>query len=71
MQIKSIVHKFPQFSELEIYGLGDLHIGSLEFNKREFKKVTEKILSKDNRFCVFSGDLLDNGIEGSKTSPYS
>jgi predicted phosphodiesterase len=71
MQIKSIVHKFPQFSELEIYGLGDLHIGSKEYNSREFRRVIEKILEKENRYCVLCGDLLDNGIEGSKTSPYS
>jgi predicted phosphodiesterase len=71
MRIKAIQRRFPQFQELEIYGLGDLHIGSREFNQRDFKEVVLEILEKENRYCVVLGDVVDNGLENSKTSPYS
>jgi predicted phosphodiesterase len=71
MNIPCLTYHFPQFLELEIYGLGDLHIGSREFNKREFIKESAKILEKENRYCVILGDIIDNGLENSKTSPYS
>jgi predicted phosphodiesterase len=71
MHIKAIQWRFPQFSELEVYGLGDLHIGSREFDAAQFKRVVQEILDKDNRYCVILGDVVDNGLENSKTSPYT
>jgi hypothetical protein len=71
MQIKALQYRFSEEKEIEIYGLGDIHIGSAEFNRKAFEKVVSEILEKENRYCVVLGDVVDNGIEGSKTSPYS
>jgi predicted phosphodiesterase len=71
MNIKAIVRRFPELGEIEVYGLGDLHIGSREFDKRAFKGIVQEILAKGNRYCVVLGDVVDNGLENSKTSPYS
>ncbi len=67
-----IVHKLPE--ELEyanIYPLGDLHIGSDMFNEDIWKRWKKLVMDDPNGYIVFIGDLLDNGLRNSKTSPYN
>lgn len=68
--IKMICHKLSFPEGIELYGLSDLHIGSPEFDEGAFTAATREILSKDNRFVILDGDIVDNGVKSSVTSPY-
>lgn len=66
---KMITHKM-EYPEIEIYPIADLHVGSKEFNEPLFQKLSREIMSEPNRFVVLIGDLVDNGIKSSVSSPY-
>jgi predicted phosphodiesterase len=65
-----ICHKLDFPGGIEIYGIADLHAGSREFSEPEFRKVTKEILAAPNRYVVLAGDMIDNGVKSSVTSPY-
>lgn len=70
MAIPMIVHKLDHKDGIYIYGLSDLHIGSMEFNEKKFIEFTNSILKEENRYCVVVGDIIDNGTKNSVTGPY-
>lgn len=66
-----IVQKLPsELDYINVYPLGDLHIGSPEFDQEQWDKW-KKIVSEDERgYIVLIGDLMDNGLRNSKTNVY-
>jgi len=52
-------------NEIKIIPLGDLHIGSTEFNLEKWKKIKKYIMENQNTFVVILGDLLDNQTKNS------
>lgn len=68
--IKMICHRIHDFNSIEIYPISDLHVGSKEFNEAQFQKLVREILAEPNRFVVIAGDIVDNGVKSSVTSPY-
>lgn len=68
--IKMLTHKINGFEEIEIIPLGDWHIGSRECRIDVIKDLIKYILAAPNRFCTLDGDLEDNGVKSSVTSPY-
>lgn len=66
-----IVKQYPKdFEVLRVYAIGDVHVGSPEFNERAIKKKIQII--KDDPFGVVSlcGDLGDYGLKNAKTNVY-
>lgn len=57
-------------NEVEIYGMGDLHIGSANCNLQLISDLIDHILKKKNRYVVFNGDLLDCTYADSKGNVY-
>lgn len=55
---------------IEIVPISDLHIGSKEFEEGQFNRLVREILASENTYCVLVGDITDNGIKSSVTSPY-
>lgn len=55
---------------INIYPIGDLHIGSASFNTRIFKKWRETVLADPYGYVVMVGDMMDNGLKNSKTNSY-
>ena len=55
---------------MEIHPLGDLHVGSREFDESAFLRWRDMILSKPNRYVVLLGDIVDNSVKSSVGSPY-
>ena len=55
---------------LRVYAIGDVHVGSREFNERTVRRKIEII--KNDSFGVVSlcGDLGDYGLKNSKTNVY-
>lgn len=68
-RIRMIEHSFS--STIEVYVLSDLHIGSPEFAEAAFERIVAHILADPYRHVIIAGDLIDNGIKSSVTSPYS
>lgn len=56
---------------INLYPLGDLHIGSPLHNPDAFQKWYEDVQSDPNGFVVLVGDLMDIGIKSSKSSVYN
>ncbi len=68
---KLVTHKLPEdMDHVNIYPLGDLHIGSPNFDEKSFKNWKKKVCSDKNSRVVLVGDLLDNGLKNSHTNSY-
>ena len=66
-----IVHKFDRgVEEIRIYPLGDVHIGSQEFNESQWKKWKKLVMDDENGYIIILGDMMDNGLKNSKTNSY-
>jgi len=68
--IRMICHKITDYPEIELYPISDLHVGSKEFDEAQFQKLSREIMAQPNRFVMMAGDLVDNGIKSSVSSPY-
>ena len=68
--MRMICHKLSHPEGIELYGISDLHVGSKEFDEATFQKASREILERENRYVVVVGDIVDNGIKSSVTSPY-
>lgn len=66
-----ILHKLPrELGHINIYPLGDLHIGSPQFNFKIWEKWKAMVQNDPNGYVVIIGDLMDNGLKSSKTNSY-
>lgn len=66
-----IVHKLSmEYPYINIYGIGDKHIGSKECDIKRLKKQVSTILDDEYGYCVICGDLINNGLKNSKTNTY-
>ena len=66
-----IVRELPRdLDKINVYPLGDLHIGSPEFSYNKWDKWKHMVKEDKNGYIVIIGDLMDNGLIGSKTNPY-
>lgn len=61
---KLIVHHFPD--GIKIIPIGDVHFGAKGCELTLFKQVLKQIEEEPNTYCVFVGDLFDNGILSGK-----
>lgn len=68
--IKMLCYDFPDKEYVTLHGLADTHIGSPQFERAKLEKHLAKIMSDPNSYLVLAGDLIDNGLKGSKTNVY-
>lgn len=62
--------KFENNDFLNLYPLGDTHIGSNEFYLELFKQWVEVVKNDPNGAVVIIGDLLNMGLKNSKSNVY-
>ena len=55
---------------INIYPLGDLHIGSGNFNHEAWSRWKSTVQNDPYSYIVLVGDLLDNGLKSSLTNSY-
>jgi len=68
---KLVTHKLPDTQPyVNIYPIGDLHIGSPNFNKKSFKRWKKMVESDPFGKIVMVGDMIDNGLKSSHTNSY-
>lgn len=65
-----IQSKFEELEYLNIYPLGDVHIGSKECDMELLKKWVEMVKNDPNGAVVIIGDMLNNGLKNSKSNVY-
>lgn len=56
--------------KINVYALGDVHVGSAEFNETAIKKKIQIILDDPDGVVCLCGDLGDFGLKNSKTNVY-
>ena len=62
--------KFDEFPHLNIYPLGDVHIGSKECNMELLKKWIDIIKNDPFARVVIIGDIMNMGLKNSKSNVY-
>ena len=60
---KLIVRDFD--TDITIYPISDVHLGSLEHNKKEWDKFVNKIANEPNSYIILAGDLMNNATRSS------
>lgn len=69
-ELKVIFRKLPNFDEIELYPVADLHWEDPNTNKDLFMKFVAYILDKPNRYIVVNGDITDDAIISSVSDIY-
>ena len=62
--------KFIDKEKLNVYPLGDVHIGSKEFDLKLFQQWIEMVKSDPNGAVVIVGDVMNMGLRNSKSNVY-
>ena len=62
--------KFENLDHLNIYPLGDVHIGSKEFDLDLFNEWIEVVKNDPNGAVVIIGDMMNMGLRTSKSNVY-
>ena len=62
--------KFENLDHLNIYPLGDVHIGSKEFDANLFNEWIEVVKNDPNGAVVIIGDMMNMGLRTSKSNVY-
>lgn len=62
--------KFDKSTTLNIYPIGDVHIGSKEFDLDLFKQWVDVVKNDPNGHVVIVGDMMNMGLRNSKSNVY-
>ena len=65
-----ITHKFDEAQYINIYPLGDVHIGSKECNVSLFKEWIEMVRQDPFGYVVIIGDIMNMGLKNSRSNVY-
>lgn len=66
-----IVHKLSkELPFINLYPIADVHIGSLEFDEKMFKKWLKTVSDDAYGYVIMAGDLMNMGLKSSKTNCY-
>lgn len=66
-----IKHKLSEeLPYINVYPIGDLHIGSGNFNEKSYKRWKEHVINDPYGKVVIVGDMIDNALKTSKTNSF-
>lgn len=69
--LEIIKREYPKsYDTLRVYAIGDVHVGSREFNEEVIKKKIDIIKNDKHGVLSICGDLGDFGLKNSKTNVY-
>lgn len=69
--MRVIKHDLPDFDEIEVIAMADLHIGDPLSDVRRVKDTLEYVRQAENRYLILNGDLMDAAIKSSIGDVYS
>ena len=61
---------FSEYSQLHLYPLGDVHLGSKECNIDLLKKWVSTVENDPYGYAVLIGDIMNMGLRNSKSNVY-
>lgn len=61
--MKVIKHKLPEFKQLQILPLADLHIGDIHSNGNKIQEWLDYIRDNENCYAILNGDLMDTATK--------
>ena len=61
---------FPEYTHLNVYPLGDVHIGSKECDMDLLYKWRDMVIADPNGAVVIVGDMMNMGLANSKSNVY-
>lgn len=53
------VYRFEEDDYIDVWFMGDMHLGHEGFNLKEFKRYVEWVKSADNRYIIGMGDYIE------------
>ena len=65
-----IKSSFPDYPHLNIYPIGDVHLGSRECNQRLLSEWIEKVKNDPYGVAVIVGDMMNMGLKNSRSNVY-
>ena len=65
-----LTHSFKNAPFINIYPLGDVHLGSKECNLDLLKEWVDTVKNDPFGYAVIIGDLMNMGLKNSKTNVY-
>lgn len=69
--LKVITKQYPEdMNVLRVYAIGDVHVGSPQFNENAIRKKIDIIAGDPNAAVCLCGDLGDYGLKNAKTNVY-
>lgn len=69
--LQMITHRFPAgIDEIEIYPIGDVHLGAEEHRAKEWKQFCDSFLEKPNAYLLLAGDMMNNAVKMSVSNVY-
>lgn len=69
--LEVIVRQYPtEWRHLNVYAIGDVHVGAPEFDEKATRKKIEIIRNDPHGVVCLCGDLADYGLKNSKTNVY-
>lgn len=69
--MKVISRDLPQFEEIEIYPLGDAHIGDPNQDKKRLDSFIKEVLEQNNRYVIVNGDIINNAVRQGVSDVYA
>ena len=69
--MKIIKHDLPQFDELEIYPLADVHIVDPLHDTKRAKQFINEVLEQKNRYVIVNGDIINNAVRHGVSDIYT
>ncbi len=69
--MKIISKDLPQFDNLEIYPLADVHTGDPLQDRKRLDNFIKEILIQDNRYVIVNGDIINNAVRHGVSDIYA
>lgn len=69
--MKIISVDLPKFAEIEIYPIGDLHIGDKLHDKDRVNQLMKEIKAEENRYIILNGDIINNAVRHGVSDIYT
>jgi predicted phosphodiesterase len=68
--MKVINMELPKYAEIEIYPIGDLHIGDKLHDEERAKQLIKEVKAEENRYIILNGDIINNATRRSVSNVY-
>lgn len=65
-----IVRQVPLADEVIIYPISDVHMGSIDHNKKAWEQFTDMFTKQQNAYMLLGGDMINNNTRSSVGSPF-